>query len=327
VAIFRGSMQDSFLKRLNAIRDHVATTRHIFQIFIALTILVIISIFASMLVPSDPVHIEWESIYFLSLTLVITIATLYLWIWLSNTQFLLLIVTEKKKLTQKKEKGKRLSARLIRTILLWILIASSVALLAIALVRHDYLALSISFVSFATAAFAYFVLRAANDTTSIDSVDETPDSQLYELFDSGYLFLPKRIRAGVSENLYLLLFLAQPQSLVRSDSDVNDDRKHFRVTLDAAGVLIAGENPRNYSAKSPSLFDYWNCNFPTNGSQLINLRIDLVKERESKRTVESVFVLEHYVRVTSLLRETWQPVLVLVPALITSISLVLTIFK
>lgn len=321
-------MEANFLQRVDSINNHVAATLKIFKIFIVLTILVIVSIVASAFVPNDPIHIEWESIYFLSLTFVITVATLYLWIWLSNTQFLLLTVEKKEKLTPKKKKGESSSARLITMILLWILIALGLALLAIALVRHDYLLLSISFVGLAAAAFSYFISRAVNDTTSIDSVVEAPHSRLYELFESGYLFLPKRIRAGVSENLYLLLFPTQPKSsTTERDGDANDDRKHFRVSLDAAGVLTAGENPRNYSVKSHSLFDYWNCNFPSFGKQLINLKIDLVKESESTRTFESVFVLEHYVRVSSLLRETWEPILVLVPVFITSISIVLMIFK
>lgn len=230
-------------------------------------------------------------------------------------------------LSKKKRKKSALGLRIL-TIEVWLLLVVSIVFLAFAIANHDYFGFSIALVALATTALAYFLRRTFDDLSSMNSIDEAAESRLYDFFTSGYLFLPKRIRAGASENVYLMLFRTQLQSsAVEKDNEGNEDQRLFRVTLDAAGVLTAGDNQRHYSIKSNVLLDYWNCSFPTSGDQVINLRVELVKDKERPRIIEDVFLLEHYVRVTSLLRDSWEPILVLVPAVVTSISIALMMVK
>jgi hypothetical protein len=287
--------------------------------------LVAASIFVVLFLPHDPVYTEWGSAYFLILTFIIIIATLYWWSWLSKTQFLVLDIEDKKKLDQKERRKNNALPVLISKIEVCALAALSVVVLTNAIVTKEYLLFSISFVGLSTTILAYFMLYGINDTHSANSVDEPGDSPLYEFINNGILLLPKKLRVGDSENLYMLFFAGEPQSTFSDiHGNTDGDQRHFRITLEGAGLKIAGKNPRSYSLKSNVLSDYWNCSFPLFGKQLINFRIDLVRERDN--TVQSVFVLEHYIFVTNLLRETWKPILVIAPAIITSASILLTAF-
>jgi len=320
---------NNFLKRQKWLVHQRDATKLILNIIITIISLVTGSLFVAVLLLSQNIaYTEWESLYFLILTFIVIIATLYLWNWLSKTQFLILQLEEKKKIEEKKkqeQKQKRNTTALpdlISIIMVCMLTGVSVALLALVVIKQDYLFLSVSFLGLSTAVLAFFSSRTYASTHSMSYVDEPADSAIYEFINSGTLLLPKKVRVGDSENLYLMCFATTPSS---SDSyihrNADNDQRHLRITLEGAGLKIAGENPRRYSLKSLVLSDYWNCSFPLSGNQLINLKIDLVKEKD--KTFESVSVFEHNIFVTNFLRETWKPLLIIAPAIITSVSIVL----